>query len=124
VPTAGEPGGLSAGVVFGERRAVDAEQARQDFWAIGSNRERASRQVARRRPSALRHGREAGSLLAEAQAGHKQTSQSLRDHRPLLEQTDLRRSLRRFENSRNVEVPPGTRMHTVCITNTVNPPVP
>jgi hypothetical protein len=90
VPTAGEPGGLSAGVVFGERRAVDAEQARQDFWAVGSNRERASRQVARRRPSALRHGREAGSLLAEAQAGHKQTSQSLRNHRPLLKQTDLR----------------------------------
>jgi hypothetical protein len=113
VPTAGEPGGLSAGVVFGERRSIDAEQARQDCRAVGSDHKRASRQIARRRPSALRHGREAGSLLAEAQAGHEQTSQSLRNHRPLLEQTDLRRSLRRFENSRNVEVPPGTRADTV-----------
>jgi hypothetical protein len=29
------------------------------------------------------------------------------------------RSFRRFENSRNVEVPPGTRIHTVCIKNMV-----
>jgi hypothetical protein len=28
--------------------------------------------------------------------------------KPLLEQTHLRLSFRRFENSRNVEVPPGT----------------
>ena len=42
-----------------------------------------------RGPGAVRHGREAGSLLAEAQAGDEQSSQSLGNHRPLLEQTYL-----------------------------------
>jgi hypothetical protein len=37
-----EPGGLSVGVAFGEGQSVNAEQARQDFRAVGSNRERSS----------------------------------------------------------------------------------
>jgi len=90
VPTAGEPGGLSAGVVFGERRSVDAEQARQDCRAVGSDGERPSRQAQGRGSGAVQHGREAGSLLAQAQAGHEQTSQSLGNHHSLLEQIDLR----------------------------------
>ena len=55
--------------------------------AVSSNRERASRQIAGRRLGPLRHGWEAGSLLAEAQAGHKQTSQGPGNHRPFIEQT-------------------------------------
>jgi hypothetical protein len=101
VPTVGESGGLSAGVVFGERRAIDAEQARQDFRAVGPDRERPSRQAQGCGSGALRHGRQAGSLLAQAQAGHQQASQSLRNHRPLLEQTDLKG--RHFHVSRILE---------------------
>ena len=77
MPAAGKPGGLPVDIVFGER------------WTVGSKRERASRQVAGRRLGPVRHGRKAGSLLAEAQAGHEQTSQSLRNHRPRLDQTYL-----------------------------------
>jgi len=36
-----------------------------------------------------------GSLLAQAQAGHEQTAQGPRNHRPLLKQTHLRSSFRR-----------------------------
>ena len=47
----------------------------------------ASRQIAGRRLGPLRHGWEAGSLLAEAQAEHEQTSQGPGNHRPFIEQT-------------------------------------
>src|SRR4029453_8118802 len=115
VPAARKPGGLPAGVVFGERRPVNAEQARQDCRPFSSNRERASRQAARCRFGPLRHGWEEGSVLAESQAGYEKTSQSLRNHRPLVEQTYLRLSFRRFENSRNVEVTSGTRTNLFWI---------
>jgi hypothetical protein len=46
VPAAGKPGGLPASVVIREQRSANAEQARQDCRAVGSNRERSSRQAA------------------------------------------------------------------------------
>ena len=54
-------------------------------------------------PTPLATRWEAGSLLAQAQARHQQTSQSFRNYRPLVKQARLM-SFRRFGNSRNVEV--------------------
>jgi hypothetical protein len=106
MPAAGKPGGLPAGAVSEKRRSINAEQARQVCWAVDSNRERASRQVAGRRLGQIQLGWEAGSLLAQAQTGNEQAAQSVTNHRTVLEQTSLNFSFRYFENSRNVEVAP------------------
>jgi hypothetical protein len=88
VPAAWKPYNLSAGAVSG-KRSINAEQARQVCRAVGSDRERASRQTPGRRLGQIQHGWEAGSLLAQAQTRNEQTAQSLRNHRTFLDQTSL-----------------------------------